>query len=45
MAPGTKGTKRRIIDAAYGLFYRSGFARTGVDDIAEAAGVTKRTLY
>jgi AcrR family transcriptional regulator len=38
-------TKRRIIDAAYGLFYRGGFARAGVDDIAEAAGVTKRTLY
>jgi len=31
--------------AAYALFYRGGFARTGVDDIAEAAGVTKRTLY
>jgi AcrR family transcriptional regulator len=45
MAPGTKDTKRRIIDAAYGLFYRGGFARTGVDDIAAAAGVTKRTLY
>jgi AcrR family transcriptional regulator len=38
-------TKRRIIEAAYGLFYKSGFARVGVDDIAEAAGVTKRTLY
>ena len=38
-------TRRRIIDAAYGLFYRGGFARTGVDDIAAAAGVTKRTLY
>jgi len=38
-------TKRRIIDAAYGLFYRGGFARAGVDDIAEAAGITKRTLY
>ncbi len=38
-------TRRRIIDAAYGLFYRSGFARAGVDDIAEAARVTKRTLY
>jgi AcrR family transcriptional regulator len=38
-------TRRRIIDAAYGLFYRAGFARAGVDDIAEAAGVTKRTLY
>jgi AcrR family transcriptional regulator len=38
-------TRRRILDAAYGLFYRSGFGRIGVDDIAAAAGVTKRTLY
>jgi AcrR family transcriptional regulator len=38
-------TRRRIVDAAYELFYRGGFARAGVDDVAEAAGVTKRTLY
>jgi AcrR family transcriptional regulator len=38
-------TRRRIIDAAYEVFYKSGFARAGVDAIAEAAGVTKRTLY
>lgn len=38
-------TRRRIIDAAYELFYKGGFARAGVDAIAEAAGVTKRTLY
>lgn len=40
-----KETRRKIIDAAYGLFYRHGFNRTGVDEIAEAAGITKRTLY
>ncbi len=40
-----KDTKRRIIDAAYELFYKGGFARASVDAIAEAAGVTKRTLY
>ena len=45
MAGPARETKRRIIDAAYELFYKSGFARVGVDDIAEAAGVTKRTLY
>ena len=45
MATRSKDTKRRIIDAAYGLFYRNGFARAGVDDIAAAAGITKRTLY
>ncbi len=38
-------TRRRIVDAAYELFYRGGFLRAGVDAIAEAAGITKRTLY
>lgn len=37
--------RRRIIDAAYEFFYRCGFGRAGVDEIAEAARVTKRTLY
>jgi AcrR family transcriptional regulator len=38
-------TKRRILDAAYDLFYRKGFTRVGVDEIAAFAGVTKRSLY
>lgn len=38
-------TRGRIIDAAYELFYKGGFARAGVDAIAEAAHVTKRTFY
>lgn len=38
-------TRQRIIDAAYALFYQSGFMRTGVDAVADAAGITKRTLY
>jgi AcrR family transcriptional regulator len=38
-------TRLQIIDAAYTLFYQSGFMRTGVDAIANAAGITKRTLY
>jgi AcrR family transcriptional regulator len=38
-------TYRRILDAAYTLFYRNGFARVNVDQIAEQADVTKRTLY
>jgi len=38
-------TRQRIIDVAYTLFYQSGFMRTGVDAIANAAGITKRTLY
>lgn len=38
-------TRRRIIDAAYESFWRSGYTRTNVDAIAARAGVTKRTLY
>jgi len=38
-------TRRRIIDTAYEVFYKEGFARAGVDAIADAAKVTKRTLY
>ncbi len=38
-------TRQRIVDAAYRLFYKTGFMRTGVDAVAEAAGITKRTLY
>ena len=38
-------TRQQIIDAAYSLFYQIGFIRTGVDAIADAAGITKRTLY
>ena len=38
-------TRARIYAAAYALFYRKGFQRTSLDDIAAKAGVTKRTLY
>jgi len=38
-------TRARIVDAAYRLFYKTGFMRTGIDAVAEAAGITKRTLY
>jgi AcrR family transcriptional regulator len=38
-------TRARIYAAAYTLFYRKGFQRTSLDDIAAKAGVTKRTLY
>ena len=38
-------TRKRILDAAYVEFRRKGFARIGVDEIALAARVTKRTLY
>jgi AcrR family transcriptional regulator len=45
MAKDAQATRRRILDAAYELFYRKGFGRVGVDDVAAAAGITKRTLY
>ena len=38
-------TKLRILDAAYGLFWRQGFLRVSMDDIAARADITKRTLY
>src|SRR4249920_664310 len=38
-------TRQKILHAAYKLFRRSGFYRVGVDEIAAAAGITKRTLY
>ena len=38
-------TRRGILDAAYELFYRKGFGRVSVDEIAAQANVTKRTLY
>jgi AcrR family transcriptional regulator len=45
MVRSAEKTRRRILDAAYELFYRKGFARVGVDEIAAAAGITKRSLY
>ncbi|MBW3603915.1 MAG: TetR/AcrR family transcriptional regulator [Actinobacteria bacterium] len=38
-------TRNRIIDAARRCFYRHGITATGVDTLAEEAGVSKRTLY
>jgi AcrR family transcriptional regulator len=38
-------TRKRILDAGYGLFRRKGFARVSMDDLAAAANVTKKTLY
>ncbi|MGZ9143231.1 MAG: TetR/AcrR family transcriptional regulator, partial [Candidatus Binatia bacterium] len=38
-------TRRKIVEAAYYLFYRKGFVRVNVDEVAARAGITKRTLY
>ena len=45
MARDSSKTRRRLIAAADGLFYGQGIRAVGVDAVAEAAGVTKRTLY
>jgi AcrR family transcriptional regulator len=45
MSARREAMRDRIAEAAYRLFRRRGFLRAGVDEIAEAAGVTKRTLY
>ncbi len=44
LAPLTPGATR-VLDAASRLFYEHGIHAIGVDTIAEAAGVTKKTLY
>ncbi len=45
MARTKEATRKRILDAAYVLFRRRGFTRVNVDEIAETAQITKRTLY
>jgi len=38
-------TRAAILRAAYAQFYRHGYGRVKMSDIAAAAGLTKRTLY
>ena len=38
-------TRQRILQEAHRLFRKSGFFRTGIEEIAAASKVTKRTLY
>lgn len=45
MARSSDATQRRILAAAYKLFYKRGFSRVSVDEIAKLAGITKRSLY
>jgi AcrR family transcriptional regulator len=40
-----EATQARILAAAYRQFYRLGYARVTMEAVAEAAGVTKRTVY
>ncbi|MCF3130620.1 TetR/AcrR family transcriptional regulator [Streptomyces olivochromogenes] len=37
--------RERILATAAALFYRRGIQATGIDELAEVAGVSKRTLY
>lgn len=37
--------RERVVSAAGDLFYAEGITATGVDRVAEVAGVSKRTLY
>src|SRR3954449_11278667 len=38
-------TRERLLDAASTVFARKGFASTSIDEVAEAAGVTKGAVY
>ena len=40
-----RGSREAIVDAAEGLFLAHGFGAVSMDDLAEAAGVARRTLY
>ncbi|MEM9825223.1 MAG: TetR/AcrR family transcriptional regulator [Planctomycetota bacterium] len=40
-----KPTQQRILAAAKELFLRHGYSNTNLEDVAEAAGVTKPTVY
>ncbi|ETW22644.1 TetR/AcrR family transcriptional regulator [Mycobacterium gastri] len=42
---GGRGARQRILDAAAELFYREGINATGVERLANASSVSKRTLY
>lgn len=38
-------TRNRLLDAAEDVFYREGYARTTLDAVAEAAGMTRGAVY
>lgn len=43
--PRVMRSRAAVLEAATKLFLRSGFVGTSMDEIAEAAGLSKRTLY
>ena len=46
-APATRrgGSREAIVDAAQRLFLERGFGSVSMDELAEAAGLARRTLY
>jgi AcrR family transcriptional regulator len=44
-AESARQTRRRIVGAARGLFESRGYAGTTIDAVAEAAGVSRRTVF
>ena len=44
-ASSSANARERILSAAGSLFYREGIHATGVERVAEEAGVSKRTMY
>src|SRR5262245_27452841 len=45
MRRSSQQTRQDILNAAYSLFWRQGFLRVSMDDIAARANITKRALY
>lgn len=41
----TRLTRRTVVDAATALFIRQGYAATTIDAVAEAAGVSRKTVF
>ena len=44
-ADGARRTRRRLVEAARELFVARGYAGTTIDAVAEAAGVSIRTVF
>src|SRR6478752_2176660 len=40
-----RATRRRVVDAAAGLFTALGFAANTIDAVADAAGVSRKTVF
>ncbi|AKU92703.1 TetR/AcrR family transcriptional regulator [Vulgatibacter incomptus] len=42
---GDQARKRKLLEAAFGVFARYGFRKTSMDEVARAAGVSRQGLY